>query len=151
MAAEPIVDTAHVAEGDPERGSISSWLVTGAFVLILGVGIAVDLTGQVHAQQRTHNVAVQAARTGGQQLEYGQAVRGVSPQADPYQAAAAARAYLASASVTGDVSVRGGDTVVVVARDAYETKFLSIIGLNRLSVTGEGEARMVRAVEGVEE
>lgn len=151
MAAEPINDTGRLAPDDPERGSISSWLVTGAFVLILGVGIAVDLTGQVHTQQRTHDVAVQAARAGGQQLEYGQAMRGLTPQADPYQAAAAARAYLASAGVTGDVSVRGGDTVVVVARDVYETKFLSIIGLSKLPVTGEGEARMVRVVEGVEE
>jgi hypothetical protein len=151
MAAEPIDDTGRLAPDDPERGSISSWLVTGAFVLILGVGIAVDLTGQVHTQQRTHGVAVQAARAGGQQLEYAQVMRGLSPQADPYQAAAAARSYLASAGVTGDVSVRGGNTVVVEARDVYETKFLSIIGLSTLPVTGEGEARMVRAVEGVEE
>ena len=52
-----------------ERGSISIWLVTTGFAMIVLVGLAVDLGGQVHAQQHARAVADQAARTGGQQLD----------------------------------------------------------------------------------
>ncbi|GAA4719637.1 hypothetical protein APR04_003488 [Promicromonospora umidemergens] len=135
-----------------ERGSVSSWLVTATFVMILGVGIAVDLTGQVHAQQHARDVAVQAARAGGQQLQGGSAIRGQGVHASSHQAAVAARTYLAAADMTGTVSVPGGgDLVVVRTWDEYETQFLSIIGLTSMTVSGEGEARVARAVGGVEQ
>ena len=54
---------------DRARGSISIWLVTTGFAMIVLVGLAIDLGGQVHAQQRARAVADQAARTGGQQLD----------------------------------------------------------------------------------
>ncbi|MBL0884852.1 pilus assembly protein TadG-related protein [Myceligenerans indicum] len=133
-----------------ELGSISSWLITGAFVMILGVGIAVDLTGQVHTQTRANDVASQAARAGGQQLAGSVAIRGGAPQIDASQAAQAARAYLASAGVTGTVMVRG-DVVVVETTDTYQTKFLSLIGLNTMTATGHGESRSIRAVDGTEQ
>jgi hypothetical protein len=119
--------------------------------MILGVGIAVDLTGQVHAQQHARDVAFQAARVGGQQLEGGSAIRGEGAQANAHQAAVAAQTYLASTDMTGTVSVPGGDVVVVRTDDVYETKFLSIIGLSSMRVSGEGEARVARAVGGVEQ
>jgi hypothetical protein len=134
-----------------ERGSVSSWLVTSTFVMIIGVGIAVDLTGQVHAQQHARDVAFQAARAGGQQLQGGSAIRGEGAQADSRGAAVAAQTYLAASDMTGTVSVPGGDRVVVRTSDVYETQFLSFIGLTSMRVSGEGEARVVRAVGGVEQ
>jgi hypothetical protein len=134
-----------------ERGSVSSWLVTSTFVMIIGVGIAVDLTGQVHAQQHARDVAFQAARAGGQQLQGGSAIRGEGLRADARQAAIAAQTYLAASDMTGTVSVPGGDRVVVRTSDVYETQFLSFIGLTSMRVSGEGEARVVRAVGGVEQ
>lgn len=134
-----------------ERGSVSSWLVTSTFVMILGVGIAVDLTGQVHAQQHARDVASQAARVGGQQLQGGAALRGQGAQADAHQAAVAARTYLVSTGMTGTVTVPGGVRVVVRAEDLYQTKFLSFIGLTSMPVSGEAEARIVRAVGGIEQ
>jgi hypothetical protein len=136
---------------DRERGSVSSWLVTSTFVMIIGVGIAVDLTGQVHAQQHARDVAFQAARVGGQQLQGGSAIRGEGVRADASQAAVAARTYLATSGMTGTVSVPGGDRVLVRTTDVYETQFLSFIGLSSMRVSGEGEARVVRAVGGVEQ
>ena len=65
-----------------ERGSISIWLVTTGFAMIVLVGLAVDLGGQVHAQQHARAVADQAARTGGQQLQPGPAMRGETAIAD---------------------------------------------------------------------
>lgn len=137
--------------GDGERGSVTSWLALSSVVMIILVGLAVDLTGQVHAQQHARNVAAQAARAGGQQLNAPQAVRGLGVQADPYQAAQAARAYLSSADISGSVRVEGGNTIVVTTNDVYQAKFLSIVGLGSMPVTGQAEARVVRAVGGVEQ
>ena len=69
---------------------------------------------------------------------------------DPAQAVAAARAYLAASDVTGTVQLRGGTAVVVHTAATYHTKFLGIIGIDQVPVTGSAESRIVRAVEGVE-
>ena len=51
----------------------------------------------------------------------------------------------------GEVVVTGGGAVLAVTTTStYETKFLSIIGLNALRVTGTSQARIVRAVNGTE-
>lgn len=134
-----------------ERGSVSSWLITGAFVLILGVGIAVDLTGQVHALTRANSIASQAARAGGQQLAQGASIQGGAVSIDGHQAAQAARSYLAEAGMTGTVQVHGGAVVLVTANDTYQTKFLSIIGIGEMPVEGHGESRSVRVVDGAEQ
>ena len=53
---------------DRDRGSITVWLALSAVVMIILVGVAVDLCGQVYAKQRCQDIAAQAARAGGQQL-----------------------------------------------------------------------------------
>src|SRR5215218_652628 len=88
---------------DRQRGSVSLWMVTAAFAMIILAGLAVDLGGQVLTRQHASNVAAQAARAGGQQLQASRAIRGQGVRAHPAQAAAAARAYLAASDVTGTV------------------------------------------------
>ncbi|EAP98664.1 hypothetical protein JNB_00810 [Janibacter sp. HTCC2649] len=127
------------------------WLATSGFAMIVLVGLAVDLGGQVHAQQRARTLAAQAARTGGQQLQPGPAIRGEAASADRARAVQAARAYLAAADVTGSVVVSGGDTVTVTTTDTYATTFLGIIGISTLTVTGNAQARITRSVEGAEQ
>jgi Flp pilus assembly protein TadG len=118
--------------------------------MIILVGLAVDLGGQVHAQQHARDVAVQAARAGGQQLQAPLAVRGLAARADPVRAVAAARAYLAAADVSGNASLRGGDTIAVTTTATYETRFLGLIGINQLTVTGAASSRIARTVGGAE-
>ncbi|MFJ4233892.1 pilus assembly protein TadG-related protein [Cellulosimicrobium cellulans] len=142
---------ARLRRGGSERGSVTVWLVMAAFILVIFFGVAIDLTGQANAQQRVHDVAAQAARAGGQQLNAAQAVRGLGVKADPYAAAQAARTYLAASGVEGTVSVEGGTTVRVRTSDVYSTKILSIVGIGNMRVTGEAEARVVRAVGGTEQ
>src|SRR5688500_18155117 len=84
-----------------ERGSVSIWLVTSSFVMIMLVGLAVDLGGQVHAQQRARDVAAQAARTGGQQVLASAAIQGDPLSVDVAAARTAAREFLATADVAG--------------------------------------------------
>lgn len=129
-----------------ERGSISIWMVTASFVMMVLVGLAVDLGGQVHAKQRAHNVAAEAARTGGEQVEAAPAIEGRYVSVDPTAARAAAEQYLANSDVTGTVTVTGGDTIRVEVIDTYTPKFLSFIGVGDLTVTSEASARIVRSL-----
>lgn len=136
-------------DGDRERGSVSIWLATASLVMIILVGLAVDLGGQVHTQQRARDLAAQAARVGGEQVLAGPAIRGQGVQVDTGAAKSAARDYLAAAGVSGSATIQGGDTLLITTTDTYQTTFLSIIGLNRMTVTGHASARIIRAVDGV--
>lgn len=133
-----------------ERGSVSVWLALAAVALVLCVGIAVDLGGQVHAQQRARSIAAQAARTAGEEVAAAQAIRGQTPTVDVAAAKRAAAAYLAQAGVTGTVTVRSGNVLDVTVTDTYTPMFLSSIGVGTLTVTGHSSARLVRAVQGTE-
>ena len=133
-----------------ERGSVSVWLALAALALVLCVGIAVDLGGQVHAQQRARDIAAQAARTAGEEVAAAQAVRGQSPTIDVAAAKRAASAYLAQAGVSGTVTVRSGNVLDVTVTDTYTPMFLTSIGVGTLTVTGHSTARLVRAVQGTE-
>ena len=133
-----------------ERGSISLWLVTSSFVMMMLVGLAVDLGGQVHAKQRAHDVAAQAARAGGQQVQAAPAIQGQFLAVDVAAARRAAEDYLSAAGVTGTVSVTGGDTITVEVTDTYQPTLLTFIGVSTLTVTGEASARLVRSLGGAE-
>lgn len=133
-----------------ERGSISIWVVTATIVMMTLVGLAVDLGGQVHAQQRAHDVAAQAARAGGQQVEAAPAVEGRYVALDTAAARRAAEQYLAAAGVEGTVTITGGTTLVVRVTDVYEPTFLSMVGIGNLTVTGDASARLIRTTGGVE-
>lgn len=133
-----------------ERGSVSVWLALAAAAMILCVGLAVDLGGHVHAQQRARDLAAQAARTAGEEIAAAPAVRGQTPTVDTAAAKTAAVRYLASAGVTGTVEVQPGNILSVTVTDSYTPVFLTMLGVGRLTVTGHSTARLVRAVQGTE-
>lgn len=135
---------------DRERGSVTVWLGLSSFVMVILVGMTVDLNGQVHAQQHARDVAGQAARVGGQQLNAPAAIRGQGAQATPGLARQAAQDYLAASGIAGSVNVENGTTLVVSTTDTYRTQFLSIIGLRQMTVTGSAQARLARVVGGTE-
>jgi Flp pilus assembly protein TadG len=134
-----------------ERGSISIWMVTASFVMMVLVGLAVDLGGQVHAKQRAHNIAAEAARTGGEQVEAAPAIKGRYVSVETAAARTAAEQYLAASGVTGTVTVTGGDTIRVEVTDTYTPKFLSFIGIGDLTVSSDASARIVRSLGGTEQ
>lgn len=137
--------------GHDERGSISIWLVTSSFVMVMLVGLAVDLGGQVHAKQRAGDVAAQAARAGGQRVQAGPAIEGQFLAVDIAAARQAAEDYLAAAHVSGTVRITAGNTITVDVTDSYRPKFLSAIGIGDLVVTGEASARLIRTTGGIEQ
>lgn len=134
-----------------EQGSVSIWLATTGFAMVVLAGLAIDLGGHVHTQQRARAVAAEAARTGGQQLQAAPAIRGQAVRTDIVTATRAAKAYLAASGMTGRVRVTGGDTITVDTNDSYTTTFLSIVGITTLSVTGHAEAKVTRTLGGVEQ
>lgn len=136
---------------DRERGSISIWMVTGGLVMIILVGLAVDLGGKVSAQQRAQDVARQAARAGGQQLQAATAVRGQGAVLDPYAARQAAHTYLAGSGVSGSAAIIDGQTVRVSTTGTYDCKFLGIIGISGFTVHGQADSRTARSVGGVQQ
>lgn len=134
-----------------ERGSITLWMVTSSFVMMMLVGLAVDLGGQVHAQQRARNVAAQAARVGGQEVQAPPAVQGQYVVISASAARAASEQYLTASGVSGTVTVSGGNTITVNVTDSYQPRFLNFIGITQLEVTGTATARIVRTLGGNEE
>lgn len=134
-----------------DQGSISIWLVTSSVVMMMLVGLAVDLGGQVHAKQRAHDIAAQAARTGAQQVQSAPAVTGDYLAIDIAAAKNAAREYLSAAHVSGTVKVTDAETLTVEVTDVYTPRFLGAIGIGDLTVTGEGSARLIRTLGGNEQ
>lgn len=134
-----------------ERGAVTAWLASWTVTMILVIGIAVDLSGQVHAHQRAHDLAAQAARVAGEHVDPAQAITGTATTTDPTAAKAAARAYLAAAGVSGTVTLsHQGTRVTVHVTDHYQPLFLGAMGVGRLTVTGTSTASLVRAVEGTQ-
>ena len=131
-----------------ERGSITVWLTLSSFVMIFLVGLSVDLGGQVHADERAHDLAAQAARAGGEEVEGGAAIEGRDLTIEPAAARAAAQSYLQTAGMSGTVTVTNGNTITVTVRDTYDPQFLGLIGINKLDVTGTATARLIRTLGG---
>ncbi|GAB3769945.1 Flp pilus assembly protein TadG [Nocardioides ginsengisegetis] len=134
-----------------ERGSVTVWLALASFVMMALVGLAVDLGGQVHTQQRAHDLAAQAARAGGEQVQAAPAIEGRYVRIDVAAARRAAQAYLTAAGVEGTVSILGGDTITVTVTDDYTPQFLVFLGIKRLDVSGTASARLVRTLGGTEQ
>jgi Flp pilus assembly protein TadG len=134
-----------------EHGSVTVWIALASFVMMALVGLAVDLGGQVHAQQRAHDLAAQAARAGGEQVEAAPAIQGRYARIDTAAARGAARDYLEAAGVDGTVSIAGGDTINVTVSDSYDPRFLAFLGIKQLDVTGTASARLIRTLGGTEQ
>ncbi|CAI9419275.1 TadE family protein [Nocardioides sp. T2.26MG-1] len=131
-----------------ERGSITVWLALSSFVMMFLVGLAVDLGGQVHAQERAHDLAAQAARAGGEEVEGSAAIQGRELIISPTAARAAAERYLDAAGVSGTVEITNGDTIRVTVHDSYDPQFLGLIGIHRFDVSSTATARLIRTLGG---
>jgi len=126
---------------------VSVFLVMATTIVVMFVGVAVDLSGKLHALQRAQDVARQAARSAAQAAEGPAAIKGMPPSVDTSRAVQAGQAYLAAAGVPGSVTISGG-TVTVTTVTTYDPVILSIAGLGTQSVTGQSTAQLTRAAQG---
>ena len=123
-----------------EHGSITIWLAVSSFVMMILVGLAVDLGGQVHAKQRTHNIAAEAARTGSLARTASEATQG---------AKAAAQASLANQDIhclSVTVSVDVSDFAKTVGEAGSVSATVEcLLDLADLSVPGVPGSRLIKA------
>jgi Flp pilus assembly protein TadG len=119
-------------------------------VMTMLIGIAVDLSGQVNAKRLAGDVAAQAARVGGQQVNESQYLADGSVAVITAQAKSAALAYVKGAGLKGSVSIESGSELVVNTTATYQPVFLGAFGVGPLDVTGTARTRVVRVQGGTE-
>lgn len=127
-----------------DAGRVSVFLAVAFMAVATVIGITVDAAGKYRTQQRADNLAAEAARTGGQQIDIGLAIGGEGAVLDVPAATAAVDAYLDDLPlVTGHtVTVAPDQQQLTVTVDmSYETTMLSLFGFpSAIPVTGQATA-----------
>jgi len=135
------------ARRDDDRGGIAVFTAIVTMVLLGIIGLVVDGGGKLQATERADAVAMEAARAAGQAIVAGDAITGTAIRVDPQAAEAAAQAYLHKAGATGRVSISDDRTqLTVTVSDTYDTKFMSVVGIGSMSVTGQSTATLLHGV-----
>ncbi|MFF9803207.1 TadE/TadG family type IV pilus assembly protein [Streptomyces rochei] len=130
-----------------DRGGVTVFVAVCVIALLGIIGVAVDGGSTMRAVERADYIAGEAARAGGQAIDPAQAISGTAIVVNGQDAQAAAQAYLRSAGATGTVSVSGdGTTLTVTVTGSHDTKFLSVVGIGSLAVTGQGTATLLHGV-----
>lgn len=129
--------------GGRDEGSALVWVLLLMPVLMALLGLIFDGGAAINGSQEADNVADQAARAGADQLDTTsvRAAQGLYGPADSARAANAACAYVAVASphMTCSASV-DADAVIVAVSATVQTQFFAVIGINELTVHGDGSA-----------
>ena len=124
-----------------EKGAVAVVFVSIVVVLIVVTGLVVDTAGKYQTAQSAQMLAASAARAGSNAVAADAVVDG-GLQLNTSQAVSAAENYLSAAGVSGSATVIG-DTITVVVFDSYETRFLTIIGINTLNVSASAAAQLI--------
>lgn len=123
-----------------DQGSLSLMLAIVAVAIFAVLALVVDSGGRLQALAKAEGTAQEAARTGAQSLNYGQAISGDGFNVDTTgQAVTAAQAYLRQAGVTGTVTPQGNRLDVTVT--ATYAPVFPFFGA--WQVTGHGSAQLV--------
>lgn len=130
-----------------DAGGIAIYTAIVTIALLAIIGLAIDGGGKLRATERADAVAMEAARAAGQAIDPASAVNGTGVRVDPEAAAAAAQAYLARAGSQGSTTLSADRThLTVTVRGTYTTKFLPIVGIGSMEVTGHGSTRLLHGV-----
>ncbi|MET9879243.1 pilus assembly protein TadG-related protein [Actinacidiphila glaucinigra] len=133
--------------GRGDRGGIAVFVAICTVVLLAIAGLVLDGGGKLRATVRADALALEAARAGGQALDPAAAVTGAAIRVDPAAAQATAMDYLRQAGVHGSVSVSPDRSQLTVVIDTtYATRFLPVIGIGSMDVTGHGTATLLHGV-----
>ena len=134
-----------VRAGDSEAGQVTAFVVIFVAALFLFAGLVLDGGLTLAARLHAINEAQAAARAGAQALDTATYRATGTVALDPSAAITAAEDYLAAAGGTSQVSVTGNQVTVTVHL-VQRMQLLSMVGINQLTVTGTGVARLERGV-----
>lgn len=127
-----------------DGGRVSLLIAVVVPALLFLVAAVVDGGGQVRALQRADNIAAQAARTAGQQIDFPQAVTGGIKVVDPQRATVAAEQYLRAAGASGTVTISPDrQNITVTAQIVYQPIMLGAFGRGPVTVGGQSTAQLV--------
>ena len=128
-----------------DRGTITVFVVVIAASLLFALGLVVDGGVKLAAVERADSIAEQAARAGAQAVDTSTLRATGQALIDPAAAANAARSYLASIGVQGQV-VADSSTVIVDVTIRRDTKVLGLIGINSVVGHGHAQARLAPGI-----
>lgn len=129
--------TPHAHPGRGERGASLSAHVAVVVVALLAIaGLVIDGGAKIAAIRAAEGAALQAARAG---ADAGAGARAGGLAVDVAAARTAAAAVLADRGVDGSVTVADG-RVTVTTRAGAPTVFLSLIGVDEVTASGEASA-----------
>jgi hypothetical protein len=134
-----------VRAGD-ERGQLTLFVVFATLALVILAGLVVDGGYVLAARRRAIDDANGAARAGAAALAPAAYRAQGAVVLDGDAAVGAAQEYLAAAGHIGTVGV-DGDRVSVRLRFAQPLSLLRLVGMDAVTVTGRGEARLVRGID----
>ncbi|MFE9933673.1 pilus assembly protein TadG-related protein [Streptomyces sp. NPDC005533] len=130
-----------------DEGSVAIYTAICTIALLGIIGLAIDGGGKLRATERADAVAMEAARAAGQAIDPAAAVTGEGIRVDPEAAQAAAHAYLSRTGARGSVGLSAdGTQLTVTVNGAYATKFLSVVGIGSMNVSGHGSARLLHGM-----
>ena len=133
-----------------DSGGVSILFAIGMTAVMLIIGLSVDGGGQLRETQRASDIAAEAARAGGQQIDVADAIAGRPTVLDQTAARAAVQSYLDQAAADDGITVRHysvsfPDTlhISVSVQLEYHTAVLTFIGVRDLTANGSGTAALV--------
>ncbi|MDH6139702.1 MULTISPECIES: hypothetical protein [Kitasatospora] len=142
-----------VRRGDRDRGTISIFVALGSAMMLMFLGIVLDCGGELRAIVNADEMAQEAARVGGQQIDQPTLFKQGQYLINTKAAYAAATAFLQK-----DPAYRGlvaeppdpakpppplATSITVVVHPVYRTALLGLFGVSTLSIQGTGTATMV--------
>ena len=126
---------------DGSGGGMSLVLLMCAVALLVVLGLVVDGGTKAQALDRANRIAMEAAAAGAQAVTTG------GGDVDAAAADAAVQNYLAAEGVTGDAQIQANRVDVAVTLTT-PTKMLSMVGIDEITVTGDGYANVIYTLEG---
>lgn len=128
-----------------ERGRVTAFVVVMTAAVLAFAGLVLDGGLALAAKVRAVGEAQEAARAGAQAIDLSAYRADGTLRLVPAQAEDLARHYLVAAGETGTVTVNG-NTVIVTVTATQRTEILDLIGVNSISVSGQGSAHPERGI-----
>lgn len=126
---------------DGSGGGMSLVLLFGAVALLIVLGLVVDGGAKAQALDRANRIAMEAAAAGAQAVTTG------GGDINAAAADAAVQNYLDAEGVNGTAQIQATRVDVTVSL-TQPTKMLSMVGIDEITVTGDGYANVIYTLEG---
>jgi hypothetical protein len=126
---------------DGSGGGMSLVLLLCAAALLVVLGLVIDGGTKAQALDRANRIAMEAAAAGAQAVTTG------GGEVNAAAADAAIQNYLTAEGVRGEAQIQANRVDVNVTLTT-PTKMLSMVGIDEITVTGDGYANVIYTLEG---